>query len=232
MANVRFGGGVTEMAGSIGGTTFARGPHGAYARARVTPVNPSSAFQQAVRTLMAAAASAWHSLSDAERAAWALYAGNTPTVNKLGEQTFLSGFQWYCACNSLRRRSPDLDFVDAGPTVFGRPDVPTSLELTATADSATLSLAFEAADDWLDEDECALFIFMSQPRSSDRNYFGPPFKLAMILLGDSVTPLTSPQAGTNPWGVVTADMGQEFYGVLARADGRISSNYTGRATIA
>jgi len=39
MALIRFGGGIVQMLGSIGGTTFARNASGNYARARTTPAN-------------------------------------------------------------------------------------------------------------------------------------------------------------------------------------------------
>lgn len=231
MANVKFGGGVVSMVGSIGGTTFARGPHGAYARARVDPTNPNSSGQQIVRGHFSSAASAWAGITDAQRAAWELYAANTPVQNRLGEQTFLSGYNWYCACNAQRLRASELDYVDAGPTTFGRPDLPNDVAVTATASSTTLSTAFNVADDWVDEDDAAMFIFLSQPRSSQRNYLGPPYRLADYILGDSGTPPTSPDAGVNPWGVVETTMAQDAYAVVVRADGRISSKVESSVTI-
>lgn len=232
MGSVRFGGGVVEIVGSIGGNTFARGPHGAYVRARVTPVNPNSTEQQIVRGLFSTAASAWAGITQAERDAWELYASNTPTENKLGEQTFLSGYNWFCCCNSARCRASELSQVDAGPTTFGRPDMPTDLVVSCTADSSTISLAYNNADAWAIIDDGALFLFMSQPRAAARNYLGPPYRLALYVLGDTLTPPTSPEAGTNPFGVVTTDMAQDFYAFCVLPDARISSRFEGSCAIA
>lgn len=231
MANVRFGGGVVEMVGSVAGNTFARGPAGAYVRARVTPVNPNSTLQQTVRGIFSTVASAWAGITQAQRDAWQLYADNTPTENRLGEQIYLSGFGWYCACNAMRLRASELSSIPAGPTTFGLPDMPSTVAVTCTASSSTISTAYDNTDAWAVIDDGALFIFMSQPRSAQRNYLGPPYRLADYVLGDTVTPPTSPEAGVNPFGVVETSMAQDFYAVAVLPDGRISSRYEGSCTI-
>lgn len=232
MANVQFGGGVVDMRGSIGGTTFARGPYGAYARARTTPINPNSTLQQIVREKMSQAASAYAGITQAQKDAWALYAANTPTQNKLGQEIFLSGFNWYCACNAARLRDASLAQVAAGPTTFGRPDTPTAIAMSCTASSSTTSLAFAVGDSWVDEDDAALFVFLSQPRSIGRTFVGPPYRLATTVLGDNGTPPTSPAAGVNPWGVVETTMRQDVYAFTVRVDGRISTKVESAAVIA
>lgn len=232
MGSVRFGGGVVEIVGSVGGNTFARGPHGPYVRARVTPVNPNSTEQQVVRGLFSTAASAWATISQANRDAWELYASNTPTENKLGEQTFLSGYNWFCCCNAARRRASELVHIDPGPTTFGRPNMPTDLVLSATADSTAISMAYNNADPWAIIDDGALFWFLSQPRAAARNYLGPPYRHADYELGDTVTPPTSPKVGVNPFGVVTTEMAQDFYAFCVLPDGRISSRFEGSVVIA
>ena len=231
MANVRFGGGVVEMVGSIGGNTFARGPHGAYVRARVTPVNPNSTLQQTVRGIFSTVASAWAGITQAQRDAWQLYADNTPVENRHGEQTYHSGYGWYCACNATRLRASELATVPAGPTTFGLPDMPSTVAVACTASSATISVAYDNSDAWAIIDDGALFVFMSQPRSAQRNYLGPPYRLALYVLGVTATPPTSPEAGTNPFGVVETTMSQDFYAVAVEPDGRVSSRYEGSCVI-
>lgn len=231
MANVVFGGGIVDMRGSIAGNTFARGPYGAYVRARTTPTNPNSTLQQIVREKMSQAAGAWAGLTQAQKDAWALYAANTPTQNKMGQEIFLSAFNWFCGCNAARLREATLSVVEDGPTTFGRPDTPTGIVMTCDVDASTTSLAFTDTQDEYDEDDAALFVFLSQPRSIGRTFVGPPYRLCETVLGDSVTPPTSPVVGTNPWGVVTATMRQDVYAFFVRADGRISTKVESAADI-
>jgi hypothetical protein len=102
MANVKLGGGVTDLRGSIGGTTFSRGPAGAIARQRVKPINPATPLQNARRAVLSALSLRWSAgLTPTERADWNAYALATNFQNKVGDTIQISGLACFVRLNSL-----------------------------------------------------------------------------------------------------------------------------------
>lgn len=87
-----------ELSGSIAGNTFSRNKAGAYVRQRVTPTDPKSEAQMAVRSRFANVGSAFHSLTPLQKAAWNAFAtslftpfgGRIPGVTYTGQQAFMS----------------------------------------------------------------------------------------------------------------------------------------------
>ena len=104
-ALILFGGGVSELRGSIGGTTFSRNSSGAYARNRTKPVNPNTTSQSRVRTLFSAIAQMWRGLSESDRLTWINLAPTFARVNRLGQTIPLTGFQFFQKCNSNLHQS-------------------------------------------------------------------------------------------------------------------------------
>lgn len=92
MAKLRLGQLATDVRNSIGGVTYSRNRGGAYARARVTPLNPQTAAQSAVRTNFAANSKLWSgTLDDTDRQAWTFFAQNNPVTDVFGAAIVLSG---------------------------------------------------------------------------------------------------------------------------------------------
>lgn len=131
---------ITGASGSVGGVTYSHNRFGLYLRARRKPVNPNTTSQQAVRASLATASSAWRSLTAAQRAAWEVYAANTPMVNSLGLPVFMSGQQQFTATNSIAQRLASITIADA-PTIPGRValGVPSSVVIDASTASFTAS---------------------------------------------------------------------------------------------
>lgn len=101
MALVRFGGGVSEMRGSIAGQTFARNRSGAYVRNRINPINPQTQAQNQLRYLFAQVAASFKGLSKPQKEAWDEYSRSlTFFRNRLGESYTPSGRQVYQYCNT------------------------------------------------------------------------------------------------------------------------------------
>lgn len=95
MAVVKFGGGISEIRGSIAGSTFSRNSSGAIIRQKVTPVNPNTVKQSASRLLFGATSSSWRSLSDADRASFNTYAPDYTRINVFGDNVPLTGQQLF-----------------------------------------------------------------------------------------------------------------------------------------
>lgn len=61
---------VVDGRGKLGGHVLSKNRTGAYARTKVTPVNPQTSFQLAARTLLTALSQSWAGLTQAQRNAW------------------------------------------------------------------------------------------------------------------------------------------------------------------
>ena len=138
---VKFGGGVSEGRGSIGGTTFSRNKGGAYARQRVTPVNPQSAAQQAQRGRVSELAGLWGAtLTQTQRDGWKVFAENFPITDVFGDSLQLSGAQAYTRINS-RLLAGGLTRIDSAPADQAVTDL-TSASVVAETAGGTIVVTF------------------------------------------------------------------------------------------
>ncbi len=220
MALYRPGPIVSEIRGSIGGSTFSRNAAGQYIRQRSNPVNPNTDRQQAVRTLLGAVAQRWSSVLDAaQRTAWDTYAAAVVMTNGLGDPVYLSGFQHYVRSNTARVLGTALP-VDDGPTVLTLPPADQTLDITANT-VAQLNVTWTGTPFWAAQDDGVLLISQSKPVGLGRTFVGPPFRFTDSILGNSVAPITSPQTTTTAWPLIE---GQRMIGRarIGLDDGRLS----------
>lgn len=224
MALVRYGGGIIQMSGSIAGNTYARNRYGNYARARTKPVNPNTALQQTIRAAITALTTRWsQTLSAAQRTAWNLYGSNVAMKNKLGETVYLSGFNHYIRSNSVRVQA-GLAEVDAGPTIFELPEKDPTMTITASEAAQEISVAFDDALAWLDEDGAYFFKYQGQPQNPQRNFFAGPWRMMGNIAGNSITAPTTPDAEAVVFAIAELQR-QWIYARISRADGRLSEPF-------
>jgi len=230
MALIKFGGGVVQMAGSIGGTTFARNRFGNYARARTKPTNPNTQQQQKVRSSIAALTARWSQILTADqRTAWNLYAANLNMLNRLGETVQLSGFNHYIRSNMLLLQN-DLTPVDAGPTIFELPAKDPTLAITASEITQQISITFDNTLDWANETGGYMFKFQGIPQNPQRNFFTGPWRLLGHIDGNDATPPTSPDDQSTAF-AITELQRQWLYARIARKDGRLSEPFRNDAFV-
>lgn len=231
MALIKFGGGVTQMSGSIGGTTFARNRYGNYARARTKPTNPNTAAQQAVRASLAFLTNRWaQTLTAVQRAAWNLYGANVVMQNKLGESMNLSGFNHYVRSNSMLKRASQT-LVDDGPVIFEIPDSDPTFSITASEATQQITWTYDDTLAWDTETGGFLYLFQGQPQNAQRNFFGGPWNFNALVAGIDAAPVASPAVN----GVISAiaeGQRQWVYARIQRSDGRLSAPFRADAFIA
>lgn len=191
--------------GSLGAIVFAHNRFGAYMRTRVIPTNPSSYDQQIVRNFMSVLSNRWYNvLTAAQRDGWETYASNVPKTNRIGQQIYLTGLNWYIACNTSRLRTVDLTYVDDAPTVFTMASFTASLGAASEA-TQTISIIFDNTDDWADDDG-ALLIYGTRPQNSSIRYNAQPFRYSARILGVTATPPTSPETVDYPFAFVEGQL--------------------------
>ncbi len=124
-----------EFSGKLAGMVFARNRGGAYVRRYVTPLNPSTAKQRAVRERFALRANEWQQLSEDARAAWNEYAGTkflplVGTGNGTGQNAFVSNRQAVANANvAAAATSYNVELVSR--TDFPLPEQPPNAALVA-----------------------------------------------------------------------------------------------------
>lgn len=224
MALVKFGGGITQMAGSIAGNVFARNRYGNYVRARTVPTNPNTDRQIVVRAALAFLTTRWSdTLSAAQRAAWDLYASSVVMTNRLGESMHLSGYNHYIRSNSILKRL-GLTVVDAGPVVFELPAQDPTFAVTGSEATGNLSAAFDNTMAWSVETGGLLCMFQGSPQNPQRNFFDGPWRLWTAVEGidpgGAVTPKEAPAVFA-----ITELQRQWVYARILRADGRLSEPF-------
>jgi hypothetical protein len=223
MALTKYGGGITQMSGSVAGTTFARNRFGNYARSRTKPTNPRSGRQEVARATVMFLAEQWHDspMTDAKRLAWETYASSINWKNRLGESNKLTGFNHFLRSNA-ERIICGLSLISSGPTVLELAETDNTVVVTASAASQLISVAFNNALPWGNETGGAMTIHMGCPQASTRNFFNGPFRWIGKILGVTGTPPTTPKTIAPAWTLI---LGQKIWckvGIV-RADGRASN---------
>lgn len=221
MALVKFGGGIQEMRGSIGGTVFSRNKGGNYARGKTTPINPNTALQQIVRNTLSNLTTRWaQTLTAAQRTAWNLYADSVTVLNRLSESVNISGFNHYIRSNSLLLRSAR-PIVDDGPTVFEIPEGDPTFAITISEATQFITMTFDDTATWHNETGGYLWPFGGQPQNPQRNFFDGPWRFMSRIEGNDAGGPGSPADRFSQFAV---SEGQHVwtYGRIQRKDGRLS----------
>lgn len=221
---VTFGGGITDIRGSVHTYTFSRNSYGSYARNRTIPFDPLTARQVQCRWAMGFRAAQWNTVaSAAQRAGWSAYATTVITQNRLGQDIHLSGYDHYCRCMVLRSIYA-LGGNPTPPRIPGLPEVDASMSAIVSTTSGT-SISFNHALPWRSETAAFLLVWASMPRSRGRTYIGGPYRHLVSIAGSSTSPPSSPRTGlTYPWTIVAVQK-VELYGRISRADKRLSAPF-------
>ena len=211
----------TTLSGSLGGITAARNKGGQYLRARVVPVDPGSPAQTTLRTVFSGLAIAWQTiLTQDQRDAWDTYAENVTVVNRIGETVNITGLNMYMRSNTPRVQAGFVR-IDDGPTDFNLGEF-TDVSMTIAGGGSTLSISFNIADAWANEDDAIMTVLGSREKAPTINFFKGPYRLAGQIEGDGTTPPPSPASITSDFVYTTGNKG--FAQVrVSRADGRLSN---------
>lgn len=144
MALIKFGQiGISEARGKVGGVVFLRTTAGAVMRQKVSPVQPRTVQQLAVRSTFSTIAQAWRGLTALQRAVWIENAPNVQHTNVFGDNMPLTGFGLFTRLNNNLVAATTATISDWP----GQPDVQGYNPLTVVANTTagTLVVDFTAA---------------------------------------------------------------------------------------
>lgn len=191
MALVMLGGGVTDIRGSIGGTTFSRAAAGNYARSRKKPVNPRTPLQNSRRAEVAYLTKFWsNELTEQQRTDWRAYVQGTSWTNKLGQAIEINGLAAFIRLNVFHRMIPSVVIANA-PTAMGHGG---GVTITFTPEWDTTKIQLDEPGGAFDKaiDIQNMWVFMGIPTEAGR--LAPPknFRYIGRVWGSSGAPLSFP----------------------------------------
>lgn len=217
------GGGAAS--GKVGSHVASHNKGGQYLRARTTPTNPNTVFQQEVRNAVRTLSSGWNNLTEGQRADWNVYAANTTLRNRLGDQIKISGISHYVRSNTPRFQAA-LTFINDAPAIFDLGDVNNSVS-TFDVGTTTGTLTLDATSNWITENGSAnqMLVYVSRPQNIGINFFKGPYRFAGAING-SAAGATPAQVITLPFSTAPGTPQAVFGQVrITRWDGRLSGTF-------
>lgn len=209
---------ISQGSGKVAGLVYSANRFGNYTRNWRRPVNTPTDARTEIRNLFTSLVTAWTTaLTPEQRGAWDTYATNTPTTDALGQVIHPTGQNWYIGSNTGRMQA-GLDRIDNAPVIFDRG---TYSPPTFTPDVAgqSVSVQFNATDDWANNDGAALIVYLARPINGNRTFFKGPYIIAGVILGNSATPPTSPVVMPVPF-PIAPDQALGCRAVVTQVDGR------------
>lgn len=200
---------VTQVSGSVGGMTGSHNRGGMYFRTRAIPTDPLSTMQQAMRMYLGNLSTAWTDvLSEAQRAAWNLYAANVTVIGPLGDAITLSGQMHFIRSNTARLQA-SLSQQNDAPTTYNIGETPMPSGITVT-DSPDFDMTLPAITDG------DYIVRIGKPQGAGIGFFRGPFRFQQTATGD----ITAGDTTAWPDPVI----GQKIWFAVRRAydDGRLS----------
>jgi len=141
MAKTKLGATLADARNAAGGIVYSKNQFGSYIRQKVSPVQPRSHFQAAVRASLQYFATRWaNTLTAAQRAGWIALAAANPVIDVFGDSQILTGLQFYVRVNR--------NLVKAGQDPRDNPpanqnvDALTTLSVAADVSDSAITLTF------------------------------------------------------------------------------------------
>jgi len=116
MAKVKFSALISEMRNKLNGSVFSKNRAGNYLRNKVTPVNPQTSFQIAVRNSLTSLSQGFRSLTSAQILSWNTAVANFTGTDIFGDSKTPSGINLYVKLN--------LNLITAGQAQIVAPPLP------------------------------------------------------------------------------------------------------------
>lgn len=145
MAKIKFGMMMTDARGKLGGQVFSKNRSGAYIRTKVTPSNPQSARQSAIRSLFAAISAAWSILTAAQRAGWNGAVASWATTDVFGDLKNPSGKNLHQRLNQNLGNTEQTLIEDVPAKIDLPTDQITAVDIAVGAATLTLTGAYDTA---------------------------------------------------------------------------------------
>jgi hypothetical protein len=165
MAKVKFSALVSEMRNKLNGSVFSKNRAGNYLRNKVTPVNPQTSFQTAVRSRFGTLSAGFRDLTASQVAAWNSASANFPVIDIFGDTKFLSGIQLYVRLNSNLEQAGQVSI--ANPPAPALAPTPGLVSVESDVSDGTITATFTEATVVAGQ---TLMIWATPPVSNGKSY--------------------------------------------------------------
>lgn len=199
----KFGAIVVDGRNKVGGHVFSKNRAGAYMRTKVTPVNPQTSFQNAVRSRLTGLSQAWRDLTASQREAWNSAVQDFQRTDIFGDLKTPSGFNLYQRLNNNLLTIGEAA-IDTPPLV-GSVYAPVTLSVAAAAGAGTVAITFTGAIPATD----AVKLFATAPVSAGKSFVKSEYRLLAILDNADTSPFAAGTAYVARFGAMTA--GQKVF---------------------
>lgn len=200
----KFGAIVVDGSGKINGFVASKNKSGNYFRTKVSPSQPRTEAQLAVRSLLSSLSQSWRDLTEDQRSAWNSATSLYKSSNVFGDMKTMSGFNLYQRINN--------NLTQIGLTTVDTPTLPTgndsfeSLVLTYTSGTPSLSLAFTRNG----SNASYAKLMATAPLSAGKSYVESDFRIIDILDDTQTSPANILAAYTAKFGSV-GEVGQKIF---------------------
>lgn len=226
MAKLKLSAIVSEMRGKLNGSVFSKNRGGAYVRTKVTPVNPQSIAQGAVRAALTNLSQGWRGLTEAQRAAWNSAVSNFTGTDIFGDIKTPSGINLYNKLN--------LNLNAIGVAPINTPPMAVSvgffdsLIIIADASSGTVAATYTAVGASAGQ---TVVVEATPCVSSGKSFVKSEFRQIATFAGDAASPQAIGASVVAKFGAMT--VGQKIFVRLKFVDNTtgVSGQYTSASTI-
>lgn len=183
MAKIKTTAIVADIRGKLNGSVFSKNRGGAFVRTKVTPSNPQTSFQAAVRSILGGLAQAWRSLTEAQRSAWNAAVSNFTGTDIFGDIKIPSGINLYTKLNA--------NLAEAGEAFITTPPLPRGAasltQLSVSADISDTEIEVVAGVGNVPADN-TLIIRATAPQSPGKSFLKGKYRnVAKLTTGQALT---------------------------------------------
>lgn len=179
---VKFGALVTEGRGKLGGHVASRNRSGAYLRTKVTPVNPETVYQTAVRNRLTGISQDWRGLTAEQRAAWNAAVENFAKTDIFGDLKNPSGNSLYQRLNNnlLIVGSAQITVPPLPSEVYAPSALSLAADLSSTTVTATYAPVIPAGQ--------AVKVYATPLMSAGVSFVKSEYRLIEVIVAADVSP--------------------------------------------
>lgn len=176
---IKWGMMMTDGRGKLGGQVASKNRAGAYVRTKVTPINPRTSYQSAVRQTLAIVSQGWDMLDEKLRKSWnsAADSGEWNRTDVFGDSRRPTGKNLFTSINLVSRRVTNTGILDVPQKASFPSSVPESLAAVVVGGGqpSVIDLGIRVAGNFLSGTRFE--IQATPPVSAGRSYFENDYRL-------------------------------------------------------
>lgn len=178
----KFGAIVVAGSGKLGGHVASRNRFGAYWRTKVTPVNPDTTYQAAVRNRLTGLSQAWRSLTAAQRSSWDQAVSDFQRTDVFGDIKNPSGFNLYQRLNNnlLQAGESAIDVAPLPEAVTALVTLSVAVDVGSGGYALTFTPAIPSGD--------YVKLFATPGQSAGKNFVKSEYRLLQLMDNADTSP--------------------------------------------